>query len=617
MARRADRVLRNVLTDAPLPQQTETYTVISHSFVINTIKQMLDAKGFSVTAEFYTAPEGAQVAYGIFHTNYGDDPDLGMLFAFANSYDKSLKFSCAVGAFVRTSNMSILSKDASAWIRKHTGTADTEAAEVIETQIENAEGYFKQLQQDKEAMKLIKLDRKQYAELLGVLTVDAKLIGIEQLGIAKKEYEKPSYTYSSDDDSLWTLYNHILVALSKSHPKTWMEQQKLVHLHMMTEYDFTVFDDEELDTPEVLGEAVDFEEDVPETLTDADIEPATEDEIAEQLYGVNNNEEEITGTEEESPFITDEEEDAVMEQILKPVEPEPEAEIQTMSMTVEEAVKKYGHMLSEEELLELDSHLNPATIDKLKSLATAYDVVTEQIDEIIKEEHAKSATDGKTQLPAIPSKTPEAEIETPEVEGVVSEVMPEFFMTRQDVLDTCPNATLEIGCVVSIGDEDYEIVTLDKDDGDDEEMVGLAELSASEETPVIKTTSEVVKEEPVNIPVENTQIGMDFEIGDAEEYPPAETMLRTGPKVIVNKVSLEDEEQAKIDAALEIMNSKIEMTPNEKAVHAVIETELKDLYGYEISFTYEIKGDQYNVTLETNEVIVLKTEYINSLKESV
>ena len=68
----------------------------------------------------------------------------------------------------------------------------------------------------------------------------------EQLRVVKKEFEKPSYNYTTDDNSLWTLYNHILVGLSKCHPRTWMEQQKVVHLHLMAEYKLTKFDDEEV-----------------------------------------------------------------------------------------------------------------------------------------------------------------------------------------------------------------------------------------------------------------------------------------------------------------------------------------------------------------------------------
>ena len=74
-AKAAGRVSRDVLLDAPLPQATKTYTVISHKFVIDTIKDMLAAKGFVVTDEVYSATDGAQIAYGIFRINYGNDPE--------------------------------------------------------------------------------------------------------------------------------------------------------------------------------------------------------------------------------------------------------------------------------------------------------------------------------------------------------------------------------------------------------------------------------------------------------------------------------------------------------------------------------------------------------------
>ena len=65
------------------------------------------------------------------------------------------------------------------------------------------------------------------------------------------------------------------------------------------------------------------------------------------------------------------------------------------------------------------------------------------------------------------------------------------------------------------------------------------------------------------------------------------------------------------------MNSKVELTPEERATKAAIEKEIENLYGYAIPFTSELKGDQYNVTLETEEVIVLTANYINSLKENL
>ena len=99
-----------------------------------------------------------------------------MMFAFSNSYDKSLRFRCAVGAYVKHNEMSVLGDTSSAWGRKHTGTADDETLETIEQQIDNAEGYFKQLAADKEVMKKIKLTKREYAELLGRLYIDIKML---------------------------------------------------------------------------------------------------------------------------------------------------------------------------------------------------------------------------------------------------------------------------------------------------------------------------------------------------------------------------------------------------------------------------------------------------------
>ena len=246
MPKRIGNVTRDLLVKASLPAATETYTVISHGYVINTIMQSLEDNGFTVKDELYKATtNNAQVASGVFRLEYGDDPDMGMMFAFANSYDKSLKFRCAVGGYVYANEGSIISHKTNQWGRKHTGTADEETAEVIINQIENAASYFETLVETKEVMKNIELTENDYAKLLGVLYFEKKLLSGEQLGIIRREYAKPSYTYTTTSDSLWTLYNHILVSLKKCHPRLWFDQQRLIHFHMVTEYDLANFDPQE------------------------------------------------------------------------------------------------------------------------------------------------------------------------------------------------------------------------------------------------------------------------------------------------------------------------------------------------------------------------------------
>ena len=52
----------------------------------------------------------------------------------------------------------------------------------------------------------------------------------------KAETKKPTFDYNADKDSLWQLYNGITLSLQKSHPKTWMDQQRMIHWLVMSDY---------------------------------------------------------------------------------------------------------------------------------------------------------------------------------------------------------------------------------------------------------------------------------------------------------------------------------------------------------------------------------------------
>lgn len=229
MPKRTTLTSQDYLVSAALPEQTETYTVISHGAVINHTKQMLDKKGFTILREFYRCNDNARVAQGIYHLKYGTDPDMGMMFAWSNSYDKSMKFKCSIGGFVHASLAGMLGANMGTFIRKHTGTADNEAFDSITNQIENAEEYFKALVNDKEVMKNISVTEEHRASLMGQIYFIYELLTGEQMNIARNEFNKPSFKYTGIENSLWSMYNGIIYSLQKAHPKTWMDQQSMVH----------------------------------------------------------------------------------------------------------------------------------------------------------------------------------------------------------------------------------------------------------------------------------------------------------------------------------------------------------------------------------------------------
>jgi len=683
----AGTVARSVLLDAALPDATETYTVISHSFVINTIKQMLAAKGFIVTNEFYSATDRAQIAYGVFHINYGDDPELGMLFAFANSYNKALKFSCGVGAYVKVNNTSILSKEGSAWVRMHTGTADQEVADTIEIQIDNAETYFKQLQADKAVMKQITLTKTEYAEFLGRLYIDVKLLGLEQLSLVRKEFEKPSFTYDSPADSLWVLYNHILLALVKSHPRTWMEQQKLIHFHMMTDFELTAFDEDDSDELAVDPNQLDLVDEIEKTeIKERPAEPGEYDAIQKIAK--------VVIVTEEAIIDLDAEEDADMDAVMIPikavkevikaeeelVEEIVEEKVETPAeviekikagvipkptMTMKDAVAKYGHLVSEEERVLLPQGkgseeslniLKQAYLDdqaKAEAKTVLKEVVTEQIENVIKEELVTNASDIKTQLPKsflppMPGQkraVAEEKIIEKAVEKKLAEVLSEdelssqlygvdnnpesviheeiieeeedtvldvdaegeIFMAKADLDLMYPTLCLEVGFIVEIGEDSYEITTNDMSS----DMYSLRLLTAEPDELLINELGQAEQEdliaenEPEEDEFEVTKLNETFDIGEPEAS--ANVKLNTKAANVVEEID------PKIEAAIAVMNSKVEITKEEQQVMDAIGIELTELYGIAPNFTYVLKNGQYNVTLESGEVVALTEPYIKTI----
>jgi hypothetical protein len=230
-------VEKSYVLNAPLPNHGSTYTVISHQFVIDTTKQMLANSGFVITNEFYRANGQGQVAQGIYHIrpiNISNDDDLanekelGMMFAWTNSYDKSVRFQCALGAYVMACSNGMVCGELN-YARKHTGNADQEVKSQISSQIKNAQKAFDRIRKDRDALRTITLTEKDQAELLGRMFFNEDLISARQMSTVKDEMEKPSFDYQADQDNAWAFYNHVTHSYKAVHPRTWLSDTKNFH----------------------------------------------------------------------------------------------------------------------------------------------------------------------------------------------------------------------------------------------------------------------------------------------------------------------------------------------------------------------------------------------------
>ena len=226
------------LISVPLPNHGTTYTVITHQFVIDYAYQALAAAGFGIVDEEYRCTADGQIAQGIYKLNFNNDPELSMMFAWTNSYNKQVKFKCVVGAYINNSGSVMMSGEVGSWVRKHTGTADTETKATIDDYITNAYMYYNQLCSDKVAMEVVSLNKRKQSQLLGVLFAEYEILTTEQASMIRDQMKRPQQVFKNTD-SLWAFYNFVTNALQSSHPRTWMEDQRILHYFIGTICDFS------------------------------------------------------------------------------------------------------------------------------------------------------------------------------------------------------------------------------------------------------------------------------------------------------------------------------------------------------------------------------------------
>lgn len=229
-------VTRSYLETQPLPVHGKSYTVISHKEVIDNAMSLLNTSGFSIIKEVYRSNMNANVAQGIYYLRPKNpdntamkEEELGMMFAWTNSYDKSTRFQCSVGAYVKVCGNGMVAGDMMNYNRKHTGTANMDTKVHMSDQIKSAEKYYNRLIADKEYLKTITLDCKEQSELVGRLFIDEDLLDTQQVSMTKKEMDKPSFDYGVNTNSAWSFYNHITHALKKAHPRDWLNDQQNFH----------------------------------------------------------------------------------------------------------------------------------------------------------------------------------------------------------------------------------------------------------------------------------------------------------------------------------------------------------------------------------------------------
>jgi hypothetical protein len=324
MPKKIQNTTKAHLVSVPLPNHAASYTVISHQFVIDYAYQSLANAGFGIVDEEYRCTADGQIAQGIYKLNFNNDPELSMMFAWTNSYNKQVKFKCVVGAYINQTGSVMISGEVGSWVRKHTGTADKETQDTIDSYIANAHMYYTQLCSDKATMETVTLNKRKQAQLLGVLFAEYEILTTEQASMIRDQMKRPQQVFANTD-SLWAFYNYVTNALQSSHPKTWMEDQRILHYFISTIGNF-----QQCSTPAQVVQPINTVNETIETEVDPNqinlLDAIAEAEAEAELESDQIDEDIRYAADEdiELPFDIDADDDAVLGSILVPVEnPEP------------------------------------------------------------------------------------------------------------------------------------------------------------------------------------------------------------------------------------------------------------------------------------------------------
>lgn len=223
-------ITREYLESVALPNHGGRYTPISHKSIIDKVHEELAARGFNVEQELYRASIGGNVANGMYILDQGSDPDMKMMFVWGNSYDKSMRFKCGVGVYIPKTDNYIFAGNLSSYARKHTGKADEEAIQMIQTQLNMANAHYTELVHARDILVGSTATLRTYSELTGRMFIEQQCLNKEQASAVRDRLiNEVALLYNIDWSNAWNYYNSVATALRVSHPKNWFEDQAACH----------------------------------------------------------------------------------------------------------------------------------------------------------------------------------------------------------------------------------------------------------------------------------------------------------------------------------------------------------------------------------------------------
>lgn len=226
------------LYSVPLPEQTDTYTVISHKDIIEHIGHKLSEYGLVIRHENYSTLMGGEQLFGTITTSYKEDDEYFLSISFQNSYNKTLRFISNVGAYSTDKDLLIVKDDNLEWTRKHTGNALNEMFSTMDKQIEISYETYSKIIKDKKKLESVEVSYLDYSKFIGELYLYNGYLTTSQVSYIKRGIEdlyiKEKVNVQDVMINLWSLYEIMLKVISQVHITKKLAQQKIIHSCIMS-----------------------------------------------------------------------------------------------------------------------------------------------------------------------------------------------------------------------------------------------------------------------------------------------------------------------------------------------------------------------------------------------
>ena len=208
------------------PESTDTYTVIPHAQLVDTIKnkasERLDGIPFLSTT---LTKDGGQMSGTLSFPVKNNHT--GIAVAFANSYNKRVKVLIAGGGYTWIcGNGSIFGDITTA--RKHTGSAMDVICENIDIVLDKVEEDYNGFIEKIKLMDEVSINNLVASRILGELRYNKSILSEREAAAANREWIRPTHF---QERSLWGLYNACNGSLRSHHPTSSIHTHRRLYDH--------------------------------------------------------------------------------------------------------------------------------------------------------------------------------------------------------------------------------------------------------------------------------------------------------------------------------------------------------------------------------------------------